>query len=188
MDGSSRVPDTALVTSTFGSYPIVVVEVGFTEPLDKLYQDAEALLWGSKGRVELVVILKVREDDHQHLGSVYPWGKTKERLQAMTHENLLSKIEDYCVVNKVKTVGDLTIDAYLYPKNRKTRPRKPVYTFAYADQSSSPQAQSEKPPMVSIKGQEFRFPVKKIKEAVERGVARQKSYMVLNALGDADLL
>lgn len=188
LDGSLKVPDAALVTNTFGSYPIVAVEVGFTETLDKLYEDAEVLLGGSKGRIELVIILKVKEDDHQHLGRAYPWGKTKGRLQVMTHENLVSTIEDYCVVNQVKTVGDLTVDTYLYSNNRKTRPRKPVYTFAYLDQSSSPQAQAEQPPMVSIKGQEFRFPSKKIKRAIEHGVARQKSYRVLNALGDAGLL
>lgn len=62
LDGSSKVPDTALVTSTTGSYPIVAVEVGFTESLDKLYQDAEVLLRGSKGEIELVIILKVEED------------------------------------------------------------------------------------------------------------------------------
>lgn len=114
----------------------------------------------------------------------------------MTHDSLVSTIEAFCTSNHVEIMGDLTVDAYLYPKGRETRPRKPVHTFVYPGLSSSPSSSSsssalveaEHPPMVPIKDQEFRFSMKKIKVAIERGVALQKSSRVLSALGDAGLL
>ena len=36
VDGSSKVPDISLTTNTFGEYPIVAVEIGFSETMDKL--------------------------------------------------------------------------------------------------------------------------------------------------------
>lgn len=48
--------------------------------------------------------------------------------------------------------------------------------------SKPEQAEAEKPPMVFIKGQEFRFPVKKMKVAVEHGVADEKNRRVFKGL------
>lgn len=188
VDGSSKVPDAALVTSPRGLYPIVAVEVGFSEPLEKLYHDAEVLLKGSRDWIELVIILKIYESGHyQRPSNVYPWDETVERLEAMSDEELASTIETYFVSNQLRIVGDLTVDVLLYPKSRKTRPRKPVYTFVHPRQSSD-QALAPRPPMVSIQGQKFRFPVRKVNLAIERGVAREEARRILDGIREAGLL
>lgn len=42
--------------------------------------------------------------------------------------------------------------------------------------------------MVLIKGQDFRFPVKRVQVAIERGVANEKNRRVFKGLGDDSLL
>jgi hypothetical protein len=52
------VPD-ALLFPDGRQWPTICVEIGYTEPYQKLLEDASLLLEGSKGRIGLVILIKV---------------------------------------------------------------------------------------------------------------------------------
>ena len=183
-DGSSKVPDTILTTNTLGAYPTIAVEIGFTESLDKLYRDAEVLLNGSRGRIELVILLKASET-HQHVKNEYPWGESEDTLTNMNHDELVSTIEKYYVKNQLKLVGNISVDVFSYAKDRKTRPKRAIFSFS---QPAGQTAEQKNPPQVTIKGQGFRFPVRKVQIATERGIANEKTWRVFKWLNEANLL
>ena len=183
-DGSSKVPDTVLTTNTLGAYPTIAVEIGFTESLDKLYRDAEVLLNGSRGRIELVILLKASETD-QHAKSEYPWGESKDTLTNMNHDELVSTIEKYYVKNQLKLLGNISGHVFWCVWGRKTRPKRAIFSFSHPPGQT---AEQKNPLKVTIKGQGFRFPVRKVQIATERGIANEKTRRVFKWLNEASLL
>ena len=182
-EGSTKIPDLSLATTTPGKFPIVAVEIGFAETMDKLYRDAELLLHGSKGRIDLVILLKATETDRHHK-SEYPWGETPERLEAMEHEELIAAMEKHYAAHNLQLVGKLSVAVLLYPKGRKTRPKRAVFSFAHPSPGQTPQTA----PKIAIKERQFDFPVKEVQTALERGAAIEKTRRMLKHLTNARLL
>lgn len=71
VEDGTKIPDAALVSDDISRQsPLAVVEVGFTETLDKLFNDAERLLRSS---CDLVILLKGFETE-PHCKDEFPWG------------------------------------------------------------------------------------------------------------------
>lgn len=139
---------------------------------------------GSGGRIELVILLKASETD-QHVKNEYPWGESEDTLTNMDHDELVSTIERYYVKNQLKLVGNISVDVFSYAKDRKTRPKRAIFSFS---QPAGQTAEQKNPPQVTIKGQGFRFPVRKVQIATERGIANEKTRRVFKWLNEANLL
>ncbi|KAL1969802.1 hypothetical protein VTN77DRAFT_7311 [Rasamsonia byssochlamydoides] len=69
--GSRKVPD-GMIKRKGEFYPVIALEVGVTETLEKLFEDAERLLRGSKGITQLVILVKITEVS-THPTDGYPW-------------------------------------------------------------------------------------------------------------------
>ena len=74
MKSGTKVPDAALVSHDIKRrYPLVVVEIGFAEILDKLFDDATRFISGSGGKIDAVILIKVFKAN-RHLKDEFPWG------------------------------------------------------------------------------------------------------------------
>lgn len=51
----------------------MVVEIGFAEILDKLFDDATRFISGSGGKIDAVILIKVFKAN-RHLKDEFPWG------------------------------------------------------------------------------------------------------------------
>lgn len=156
---SSKVPDAVLMANTLGDYPLVALEVGFTESLEELYVDAERLLQGSNGAIELVILIKVSEKD-RHVQNEHPWGASPESLKKLGRNEIARLIDAYFVSNGLNVVGEMDVKVFLYGKHQKTRPRYPVHSFTYDPQTgqasgSATRSGGSKPPQVTIKSCRF---------------------------------
>jgi hypothetical protein len=59
---SSKVIDAGLTSSNVhDQFPLIAVEVGFTQPLEDLFDCAERLFRGSYKQIQLVIIVKIVE-------------------------------------------------------------------------------------------------------------------------------
>ena len=139
------------------------------------------MLNGSKGHIDLVILLKITETG-QHTEQEYPWGETPERLSSMDHAGLVAAIDRHYATHNLRLVGKLSATVFLYPKGRKTRPKRAVFAHPHPGQTH------QKALKFAVKGHKFDFPAKEAHAALERGVASEKTRRVLKHLKDARLL
>lgn len=167
----------------------MAVEVGFTEPLNKLYEDAERLIQGSNGAIEAVILVDLTERN-EHWGHDYhPWGQDPQILRSKTSNELSSIIEAWFTTQGLQLIGDLDGQVFFYPKQRKTRPRIPLHTFSYnphTHQISNPNQGAT--PKVTIKSQKFNLPVRKLEDAVKQGILFEKNRRIIRMIKKAGLL
>lgn len=177
VEDGTKIPDAALVSNNISRRsPLAAVEVGYTETLDKLFNDAERLLRGS---CNLVIILKVFETE-SHRKDEFPWGiepSTIKNLQKLHHENKLApSILKFYDVNKLPLLGTLNVHVYLYPKGLRTRPTRPSYRLGQV---------GPKKLWVRIKGQLFSLPIEALEDALENAACVEKNRRVYKLIQKA---
>lgn len=136
-----KIPDVVLFKAG-EHYPLVAVGVGFAEPLDKLFHDAERIMKGSWGRTALVIIVKVSESK-QHTKDESPWGLASDHAtlrKLYLDDKLDLKIEAYYDKKGLNIISDLEAKVYIYPSTRKS-------SLGYL--STSTIANPSKPPPIS---------------------------------------
>lgn len=133
-NGTKKIVDACLAIRERGEFPLVVVEVGFTEPLSKLFEDAERLFRGSYRKIKLVVLVKIYETN-RHSRNEFPWGLQQNTLDALQNLDQAGQlgiaIEQWYQNQGLRIIGDLKIEMYWYSCNRSTKPTIPLYTFTY---------------------------------------------------------
>src|SRR5438034_984010 len=91
----TKCPDAVLGNSELDE-PIIALEVGFSEPLEELFNDARRLLQGSKGRIQIVILIKIFENGRgKPMGP--PWGLSEQELREKLADNSLKHIVDIVV-------------------------------------------------------------------------------------------
>ncbi|OJJ85540.1 uncharacterized protein ASPGLDRAFT_1514185 [Aspergillus glaucus CBS 516.65] len=147
-------------------YPLMAVGVGFAEPLDKLFYDAERIMKGSWGRTALVIIVKV-SGSKQHTKDESPWGLASDH--ATLHKLYLD--------NKL----DLKIEAYYDKKGLNI-----ISDLEAKYNCKSVEATSDKSPAITINGRSFDLPIKDLHEALRKGKADEKTrriYRMIQRIG-----
>lgn len=118
-----KIVDAALIRAN-GS-PIIAVEVGFTQTLDSLFEEAERILNGCRDVVEVVILIKVYED-RRHTSDEFPWGiphNDRKSLQSLSDQNtLIPTIRDFYEEKGLPLLGDLRVDVHWYNRAGKHAP------------------------------------------------------------------
>src|SRR5467141_3469934 len=136
--GSSKVIDAGLTSSNMhDQFPLIAVEVGFTQTLEDLFDCAERLFRGTYNQIQFVIIVKIFETN-RHCGDQFPWGINPHDLNTLRNMDkaraLAPAIESWYDTNGLPIIGDLEVKVFWYPCDRKTRPTIPLYSFKHDPQ------------------------------------------------------
>lgn len=180
LKNGTKVPDAALVSHDIKRrYPLVVVEIGFSETLDKLFDDATRLISGSSGKIDAVILVKVFEAN-RHLKDEFPWGIEQHDIASLREldesDSLAHQILFYYETRKLKLIGDLNAEIYWYPKTRKSKPTKPIYAFRN-DPQNTPNGSftTSKHFGIEIGGNSFDLPVAELEREFSHGIAKERN-------------
>jgi hypothetical protein len=126
-----KYPDAHLVNLET-TYPLIAMEVGFTETLDDLFDDAEKYLHGCEGKVQLVIIMKIHQDRAtEPRVEDYPWGLGDEAARSKPSA-LVGPVVDWYRRHEKPLVRPMTAFVYLYSYDMTRRPRRPIWTYNFA--------------------------------------------------------
>ena len=179
VEDGTKIPDAALVSDDISRQsPLAAVEVGFTETLDKLFNDAERLLRSS---CDLVILLKVFETE-PHRKDEFPWGiepSTVANLRKLHHQKKLAPaILDYYDANGLPLLGNLDVHLYICPKGQKRRPTKPSYRLK---QTGIKQLR------VRIQGRLFNLPIESLEDALEKATRVERNRRIYKLIRKASI-
>jgi hypothetical protein len=103
------VPDGAFYPSLDRKWPTIALEVGYTESYEDLVQNALLLLKGSKGKIGLVILVKLQPLEEGETafesGFVEVWGYDCDSRKCIKFGKQVS----YYVYSSKKKVGILTV-------------------------------------------------------------------------------
>lgn len=121
LNGGTKVPDAGLVSHDIKQkYPLIVVEVGFTGTLDKLFENAARFISGSNNRIDVVVLIKVYETN-SHVKSEFPWDISPHYLADLRKMDevgtLAEEILSYYDKKNFETHQRSLCGNFLVPKN-----------------------------------------------------------------------
>ena len=205
LDDGRKVPDTVLLSQDIArKHPIVAVEIGWTEPVEKLFEDAERLIRGTKQGINIIILLKVSEKN-RHTRNEFPWGIHPHditRLKELNDANQLAPtILDWYKNNNFALLGQLYVDLYWYPRTRKTRPTKPIYHFHYST-SDPPEPNGAftqpfntarktlfltKEWKAKIEGKSFELPTNALEQALRNGAILEQNKRVYDIIEGAGI-
>ncbi|KAL5358865.1 hypothetical protein BJX96DRAFT_173828 [Aspergillus floccosus] len=124
----SKIPDVCLHHND-SDFPIIMVEVGFSESLTEMFDSARELFYISNGVTQVVVLVKIYEEGRGKLQG-HPWGLTETEVQTKIAEGTLVKtILDWHEQNNINVVGNLQLHMYFWDAGRKHPPAKPIWEF-----------------------------------------------------------
>lgn len=202
LDDGRKVPDTVLVSQDIRrKHPIIAVEIGWTEPVEKLFEDAERLIRGTKQGIDIVILLKVSEKN-RHTRNEFPWGIYPHeimRLKELHDDNKLAPtILDWYKNKNFALLGQLYVDLYWYPRTRKMRPTNPIYHFYYSifDPSEPNGAFTQpfntarktfptKEWKAKIEGKSFELPMNALEEALRNGAILEQNKRIYDIIEKA---
>lgn len=178
LKNNTKVLDAALVSHDIKwRYPLVVVEIGFTETLDRLFNDATWPISGSSGKIDVVILIKVFEAN-RHLKDEFLWGIEQHNIASLWEldesDSLAPQILSYYETWKLKVISDLNVEIYWYPKTRKSKPTKPIYVF-WNDPQNTPNGSfmMSKHFGIEIKSNSFDLLVAELEHKFSHGIAKE---------------
>lgn len=142
---SDKIPDALLYpdrTKALADGPSIALEVGYSETMQDLQNDARVLLEGSKGKIKLVILVKIEpplqpDDTTLHSGSLQLWrydDKTKKAFDAKVSRNV-SRLRFLKMLENILTAIDLPSSSSRLQTLSKYNTTKVGY---YSTQSSAP--------------------------------------------------
>lgn len=204
LDDGQKIPDAVLFSHNIArKYPIIAVEVGWTEPVEKLFEDAERLIYGTRQGIDIVILLKVFEKE-RHARDEFPWGIHPydiTSLRAMNDANQLAPtILAWYKNNNLALLGQLDVHLYWYPRTRTTRPTIPRYRFHYSiSEPSEPNGMFtgtlntagstslSNNWQAEIGGRSFELPVKALEQALQNGANAEQNERVYSMIKKAGI-
>lgn len=204
LNDGRKVPDTVLLSQAIGrKYPIVAVEIGWTESLEKLFEDAERLIHGTKQAIDIVILLRISEEN-RHTREEFPWGIYPHdiaRLQELNDADQLAPvILEWYKSNNFALLGQLRVDIYWYPRTKKTRPTNPIYSFHHSISNSSEPNGAFTQPFntgkttfltkywkAKIEGRCFDLPLNALEQALRNGAILEQNKRVYDIIEKAGI-
>ncbi|KKA24588.1 hypothetical protein T310_1376 [Rasamsonia emersonii CBS 393.64] len=178
-----KVPD-VLLKKRQTRYPVIAVEVGVSEPLTKLFEDAERIFSGSRN-TDLVILINIEEHGTRTNGS--PWGLTDEDIRGMQDADCLAdKILKWHQDHSCPLVGSFTAEIYFYWKDvghhHQHRPTQPLWTYRFTldgpvqegrftTTTSFSRYLTEDGFRFRFHGKEFPLPLKRMEEELKASLA-----------------
>jgi hypothetical protein len=131
--GSKKYPDAHLIDLSI-TYPLVVLEVGFSQSLESLFKVAEAYFHGCDNAVQLVILVKIHQDRAATpVAADYPWGLSDDVVK-MKPSAVIEPVVSWYRQRNRPLVRPMTASVYLYSREMSTRPRRPIWTYKFADE------------------------------------------------------
>jgi hypothetical protein len=186
----TKVPDAALGNSKLVR-PIIALEIGLTEPLEELFNDARRLLQGSRGHTQAVILIKIYEEGRgRPVGP--PWGLDKQKLSEMLgYDSLTQIVIGWHREKNTPLIGELTAHLYLWSSERKHPPPHPLWTFkcglntpeqdgAFATNLRNPLLNKDN--HLKILGGVFSLPIKKLEQALRLAIGREEKMRAMKII------
>jgi hypothetical protein len=185
--GSIKVPDVVL-TNFNKIAPVIAVEVGLTESLEELFNDARRLLEGSDRQTQLIILVKLYESGRTSNPDGRPWGIDPTELRGRMAKRSFARLFAKELINwyqekNIRLVGDFTADMYFWAKERIHQPPKPIWHFEFgrniSEQSGKFSSNLQKSLLdreknLKILGGTFPLPIKKLEDTLRTAIAKEE--------------
>ncbi|KAL4894174.1 hypothetical protein BDV59DRAFT_175950 [Aspergillus ambiguus] len=186
-----KTPDAALRHEE-ETYPIIAVEVGFTDTLDEMFDAARELFRHSHGVTQVVILLKIYEVGRVQLKGG-PWGLTETEIRAKAADRSLPQaVVNWHKENNINVVGDLKVCLYVWGPERKHPPPNPIWEFKTGPSIGSSNEglfrQNMRNPFLDhdfrlkILGGSFPLPVERIREGLKKAINAEMVTRVIQYL------
>ncbi|KAL1965175.1 hypothetical protein VTN77DRAFT_5929 [Rasamsonia byssochlamydoides] len=116
--GSAKQPDEGL-RKMESDFPLIAVEVGASERLSKLFDDAKRWLQGSLGATKLVILVDVKEQKPKDPPVAAPsnnWALTAAQILSLSKLQLAQHIVEWGEENGSPLVGRVRVQLYFCPE------------------------------------------------------------------------
>ena len=183
-------------------FPLIAVEVGFTQTLEDLFDCAERLFRGTYNQIQFVIIVKIFETN-RHCGDQFPWGINPHDLNTLRNMDkaraLAPAIESWYDTNGLPIIGDLEVKVFWYPCGRKTRPTIPLYSFKHDPQRAftlgafSQIFKKGQGTLLNqefklvLKGQTFSLPLGELENGLSESINKEKKARISKMIVKADI-
>ncbi|KAL1982676.1 hypothetical protein VTN96DRAFT_986 [Rasamsonia emersonii] len=200
-NGTIKIVDACLMSSSLHKqFPLIAVEVGFTQPLADLFDDAERLFRGSYGKIQVVILIKIYETN-RHNKNEFPWGIQAHDIDSLRTmdkaEALAPAIEQWYHDQKLALIGDLEVQVCWYHRCRKSRPTPPIYEFKrhphlrpplgsfVSNFKKGPGTYLDDKFRLELEGQRFTLPMKELEDGLCDSINREKNRWISGMIKDA---
>ncbi|KAH8697893.1 hypothetical protein BGW36DRAFT_397510 [Talaromyces proteolyticus] len=110
--GSTKQADASFMKSG-SKWPVVILEVGISEPTNKLFENARRWLEGSDSKIKLVILVDVQETEKRN--TLHDkWDLSETDFQETSHDRLSDKILQWYRSKEIRLVGSFKLSVHLW--------------------------------------------------------------------------